>query len=106
MKSLLKDTLNKGHHRKYLSTRDAFGGTKNGLSYGSDTFSTSEEGRAFRVNPPNVSFMQRFHCSTTNTIQFLMRILSLLSYSENVFHLEYILTLVCFCFEILMFLNM
>ena len=38
MESLLKDTPNKGHHRKYLSTKDSFGGTKNGLPYGSNTF--------------------------------------------------------------------
>ena len=30
VKSLLKDTPNKGHHKKYLSTKDTFGGTKTG----------------------------------------------------------------------------
>ena len=42
VESLLKDTL-KGHHRKYLSTKNTFAGTKNGLSYGSNTFFISEE---------------------------------------------------------------
>ena len=42
VESPLKDTPNKGHHRKYLSTKDTFGGTKNGLSYGNNTFFTSE----------------------------------------------------------------
>ena len=43
VESLLKDTPNKGHHRKYLSTKDTFRGTKNGLSYGSNTIFISEE---------------------------------------------------------------
>ena len=43
MESLLKDTPNKGHHREYLSTKDTLGGTKNELSYGSNTFFISEE---------------------------------------------------------------
>ena len=41
--SLLKDTPNKGHHRKYLSTKDTFGGTKNGLPYDSNKFFISKE---------------------------------------------------------------
>ena len=32
---LLKDTLNKGHHRKYFYTKDTFLGPKNELSYNS-----------------------------------------------------------------------
>ena len=43
VESLLRDTPNKGHNTKYLSTKDTFGGIKNGLSYGSNTFFTSVE---------------------------------------------------------------
>ena len=43
VESLLKDTPNKGHHRKYLSTKDTFGGTKNGPSCSSNTIFISEE---------------------------------------------------------------
>ena len=65
VESLLKDTLNKGHHRKYLPTKDTIGGTKNRLSYGSNRFFTSEEWTTSTVDKiagPNVSFIQRFHC--------------------------------------------
>ena len=45
MEPLLKDTSNRGHHRKYLSTKDTFGGTKNGLSYCSNAFSPLKSGQ-------------------------------------------------------------
>ena len=67
MESLLKDTPNKGHHRKYLSTKDTFGGTKMGYPMvvihfyirRVDNLSTVD-----KLAVPNVSFIQRFHCST------------------------------------------
>ena len=66
MEPLLKDTLNKGHHRKYLSTKDTSGGTKNRLSYGSNTFSPVKSGQPLysgqKLAGLNVSFIQRFHC--------------------------------------------
>ena len=40
---LLKDSPNKGHHRKYLPTKDTFLGPKNELPYSVNAFFTSEE---------------------------------------------------------------
>ena len=45
VESLLKDTPNKGHHRKYLSMKDTLGGTKNRLLYSSNTFSSLKSGQ-------------------------------------------------------------
>ena len=40
---LLKDSPNKGHHRKCLPTKDTFFGPKNEPSHSVNTFFTSEE---------------------------------------------------------------
>ena len=42
---LLKDTPNEGHYTNDLPTKDTFGGTKNGLSYGVNTFSPLKSGQ-------------------------------------------------------------
>ena len=41
MESLLKDTPNKGHHRKYISTKDIFGSMS--YPYGSNKIFNSDE---------------------------------------------------------------
>ena len=65
MESLLKDTLNKGHHRKYLSTKDTFGGTKTGYPMVIIQFHLRRVDNLSTVDKlagPNVSFRHKFHC--------------------------------------------
>ena len=59
VESLLKDTLNKGHHRKYLSTKNTFGGTKTSYPMVIRQFHLQ---RVDKLAGPNVSFRQKVHC--------------------------------------------
>ena len=69
MELLLKDSLNKGHHRNYLPTKDTFGITNSKLSYSTNTtFPPVKSGQPLYSGQsagPNVSFIKKLHCMFT-----------------------------------------
>ena len=56
------NTPNKGHHRKYLSIKDTFGGTKNGLSYGNEERTMNSQ--LFETYLPEFMWRKKFHFKT------------------------------------------
>ena len=76
MESLLKDTPNKGHHRKYFSNKDTFGGTKNGLSYCHGNFGPGGNlvrGTNFtgKFGPPGPFLIGKFGPSLENLVRLV-----------------------------------